>query len=131
MQERKKFEYRRATYKIRRQVFFVLRVVQVKKVKDSFYRRATYKGKYKEAVESTRAGLLPKNGGREKEKKRKEKDQGRWSVATRRGREKEEKKKDQGWREGGSREGKVPCALNQEFLFLVHDYLGLEAARLI
>jgi hypothetical protein len=34
------------------------------------------------------------------------------------------KKKDQGRREGGSREGKVPCALNQEFLFLVHEYLG-------
>jgi hypothetical protein len=28
-----------------------------------------------------------------------------------------EKEKDQGRREGGSREGKVPCALNQEFLF--------------
>ncbi len=65
-----------------------------------------------EAVESARAGLLPKKGGREKEKKktkegglspqegdlrkekkRKEEDQGRWSVATRRGRENEEKKK--------------------------------------
>ncbi len=45
-----------------------------------------------EAVESARAGLLPKKGGREKEKKRKEEDQGRWSVATRRGHEKEEKK---------------------------------------
>jgi hypothetical protein len=39
----------------------------------------------KEAVESARAGLS--------QKKRKEKDQGRWSVATRRGREKNEKKK--------------------------------------
>ena len=29
-------------------------------------------------------------------------------------------------REGGSREGKVPCALHQEFLFLVHEYLGSE-----
>ncbi len=60
-----------------------------------------------EAVESARAGLSPKKGGREKEKKttkeggllpqagdvRKKKDQGRWSVATRRGREKKEKKK--------------------------------------
>ncbi len=26
--------------------------------------------------------------------------------------------------------GNVPCALNQEFLFFVHEYLGLEAARL-
>jgi hypothetical protein len=26
--------------------------------------------------------------------------------------------------------GDVPCALNQEFLFFVHKYLGLEATRL-
>jgi hypothetical protein len=44
---------------------------------------------YVEAVESARAGLLPKKG----DVRRKEEDQGRWSVATRRGREKEEKKK--------------------------------------
>ncbi len=75
-----------------------------------FYRRATYKGKYgeaKEAVESARAGLLPQEG--DVRKSRKEKDQGR--------------------REGSSSKGKVPCAL-QEFLFLFHEYLGLEAARL-
>ncbi len=57
-----------------------------------------------------------------------------WSIATKRGREKVKKKKrkekDQGRREGGSSEGKVPCALHQEFLFLVHEYLVLEAARL-
>ncbi len=29
-------------------------------------------------------------------------------------------------KEGGSREGKVPCALHQEILFLVHEYLGSE-----
>jgi hypothetical protein len=52
---------------------FFLRVAQVKKAKDFFYRRATYKGKYVEAVESAK--------------------------------------------EGGSREGKVPCALKWEFLF--------------
>jgi hypothetical protein len=44
--------------------------------------------------------------------------------------EKKRKEKDQGRQEGGSSEGKVPYALNQEFLFLVHEYLGLEAARL-
>ena len=44
----------------------------------------------------------------------------------RRGRQKQEKKKDQGRREGGSREGKVPCVLNQEISFLVHEYLGSE-----
>ena len=36
------------------------------------------------------------------------------------------KEKDQGRREGGSREGKVPCVLKQEFLFLVYKYLGSE-----
>ncbi len=43
---------------------------------------------------------------------------------------KEKKRRRSDWREGGSSEGKVPCALNQEFLFLVHEYLGFEAARL-
>ncbi len=80
-----------------------------------FCRRATYKGKYgiaKEAVESARAGLSPQKGDvrKSKKKKRKEKNQGR--------------------REGGSSEGKVPCALQQEFLFFVHKYLGLESAHL-
>ncbi len=66
--------------------------------------------------------------GREKVKKR------NWSIATKRGREKVKKKKrkekDQGRREGGASEGKVLCALHQEFLFLVHEYLGLEVAHL-
>ncbi len=39
---------------------------------------------------------------------------------------KKKKKTDQGRRDGGSREGKVLCVLNQEFLFLVHEYLGSE-----
>jgi hypothetical protein len=44
---------------------------------------------YVEAFESTRAGLSPKKG----DVRRKEEDQGRWLVATRRGCEIEEKKK--------------------------------------
>jgi hypothetical protein len=44
--------------------------------------------------------------------------------------EKEKKRKRPRRQEGGSSEGKVPCALHQEFLFLVHEYLGFEAARL-
>jgi hypothetical protein len=75
---------------------------------------ATYKGseygKAKEAIESARAGLLPQEGDVRKKKKRKEKDQGR--------------------QEGGSSKGKAPCALHQEFLFLVHESLSLEAAHL-
>jgi hypothetical protein len=55
-----------------------------------------------------KAGLSPQEG--DVKKKRKEKDQGR--------------------QEGGSSKGKVSCALNQEFLFLAHEYLGFEAARL-
>ncbi len=35
-----------------------------------FFRRPTYKGTYVEAVESARAGLSTKKGGREKEKKK-------------------------------------------------------------
>jgi hypothetical protein len=69
-------------------------------------------GKAKEAIESARAGLSPQKGDVRKSRKRKE------------------KKKNQGRREGGFSKVKVPCALHQEFLFLVHEYLGLEAARL-
>ncbi len=72
-----------------------------------------------------------------------------WSVAKKRGREKEKKKTKEGGlspQEGDARkkkrkrprkarrwlrEGKVPCVLNQEILFLVHEYLGLEEARLV
>jgi hypothetical protein len=49
--------------------------------------------------------------------RRKEDDQGRWSVASRRGREKvQEKERDRKARRW-LREGKVPCVLNQEFHF--------------
>jgi hypothetical protein len=65
--------------------------------------------KRKEKKKTKEGGLLPQEG--DVRKRRKEKDQGR--------------------REGCSHEGKVPCALNQEFLSLVHEYLGLEAAHLV
>jgi hypothetical protein len=114
----RKFEYRRATSKrsTRFAVEFFLSYESLKSGKRRiFCQQATYKGKYgkaKEAIESARAGLLPQKRGREKVKKKKRKEQ------------------DQGRQEGGSSEGKVPCALNQDFLFLVHKYLGLEAAHL-
>ncbi len=113
-----KIKYRRPTYKIRRRVFFVIRVAQVKKAKDFvFFRRATYKGTYVDAVESARAGLSPKKG----DVRRKEKGHGRWSVATRRGREKEEKNKTkEGEKVAPRRQGSV-CPY-QEFLVLVHEY---------
>ncbi len=69
--------YLQEEYKNCRWVFFVLRVAQVRKAKDFFCRRATYKGKYgkaKEAVESARVGLSPqKKGDVRKSRKRKEK----------------------------------------------------------
>ncbi len=57
-------------------------------------------GEAKEAVESARAGLSPQKGDVKKSRK-------------------EKKRRDQGRREGGSSKGKVPCALNQEFLFFL------------
>ncbi len=91
-----------------------------------FFRQATYKGTYEEAVESARAGLSPKKGDVRKKRRRPRKvvcchKKGMWEIR---------KEKDQGRREGGSCKGKVPFALHQEFFFLVHEYSGLEAARL-
>jgi hypothetical protein len=58
-----------------------------------FFRRATYKGTYVEAVESTRAGLSPKKGDVRKNRKEKKKTKEGGLSPTRRGRENEEKKK--------------------------------------
>ncbi len=80
-----------------------------------------------EAVESVRAGLSPKKGGREKEKK-KTKEGG---LSPQEGDVRMKKRKRPRKARRWLREGKVPCALHQEFLFLVHEYLGLEAARLV
>ncbi len=74
------------------------------------YKKAAWKyGKAKEDIESAKAGLSLL--GESVRKSRKEK----------------KKTKEQ---EGGSSEGNVPCVLNQEFLFLVHEYLGSEVTRL-
>jgi hypothetical protein len=71
-------------------------------------------------------GLSPQEGN-----VRKKKDQGRWSVATRRGREKKRKEEDQGRQEGGSANARSCVSSTKKFLFLVHEYLGLEAACLV
>ena len=87
-QEKEKFGYRQATYKIRRRVFCPMSRSS-QESEGFFYQRATYKGrKYKKP-----GSRGVRQGWSVAEKKRKEKDQGRWYVATRRGREKEEKKK--------------------------------------
>jgi hypothetical protein len=65
-------------------------------------------GKAKEAVESARPCLLPQKGDVRKSRKKK-------------------KKKDQGRQEGGSSKGKVPCALNQEFLFFGSRVFGFRS----
>jgi hypothetical protein len=120
MQERKKnwvpTSYLQEEDEIRRRFFFVLRVPQIKKAKDLFadklHTRASM-GKPRKRLSLPGLVYCHKKGtweSQEKEKKRKEKDQGR--------------------QEGGSSEDKVPCALHLEFLFFVHKYLGLEAARL-
>ena len=73
----------------------------------------------KEAVESARAGLSPHKG--DVRKKRKKRKRPRKVVSPQEGdvrkTRKKRKDKDQGRREGGSSKGKVPYALNQEFLF--------------
>ena len=84
----------------------------------------------KEAVESAKAGLSPQEGNVRKKRKetRKTKEGG---LSPQEGDvRKTRKEKDHGRQEGGYSEGKVPCALHQEILLLVHEYLGLEAARL-
>jgi hypothetical protein len=121
-----KIKYRQATYKICRRVFFVLRVPQVKKAKDflsdKLHTRArTWKplsppglvcrqkrGREKEKKKTKEGGLSPQEGDVRKKKRKRPRKARRWL-----------------------REGKVPCALNQEILFLVHEYLGLEAAHLV
>ena len=57
-----------------------------------FFRQATYKVTYVDAVEFRQGWSVAKN--EENVKKRKEDDQGRWSVATRRRREKVHEKKE-------------------------------------
>ncbi len=93
--------------------FFVLRVAQDKKAKDflpTSYIQGQEVQEAKEAVESTRAGLSPK-------RKEKKKDQGRWSVATRRGRKKIRKEKDQGRQVGGSAKARFRVSLTKNFFF--------------
>jgi hypothetical protein len=68
-----------------------------------------------------------KKGGREEEKK-KTKEGG---LLPQEGDVRKKKRKRPGKARQWLREGKVPSVLNQEFLFLVHEYLGLEAARLV
>ncbi len=77
--------------------FFVLRVAQVEKAKDFVSDELHTRARTWKPLSPRQGWSVAKKKGdvrkKRKEKKRKEEDQGRWSVATRRGRELEEKKK--------------------------------------
>ncbi len=149
-QEREKFKYRRATYTICRRVYFIffsyesLKSRKRRIVFPTSYIQGHVRGgdwirqgwsvaKKKEDVRKKRRRprkvvCRHKKGTWER---RKEEDQGRWSVATRRGRERKEKKKTkEGEKVAPQRQGSV-CPQPRNFFFLVHEYLGLEAARLV
>ncbi len=64
--------------------------------------------KRKEKKKTKKGGLLPQNRDMRMKKRKRLRKARRWLH-----------------------KGKVPCALNQEFPFLVHEYLGLEVARLV
>jgi hypothetical protein len=123
------------TKKIRRW-FFCPTSRSSQESKGFFYRWATYKGSISRGSQGSRrvrqGWSVATKGGRRKEKKRNRprKVVCRHKKGTWEKQEKKRKEKDQGRREGGSCEGKVPCALKHEFLFLVHEYLGFEATRL-
>ncbi len=124
-------EERRATYKIRRQVFFCPTSCSSQESEGFLFRRATYKGTYKEAVESARAGLSPQKGDVRKKIKRPRKVVCRHKKGTWEKHEKEKKRKRprKARRWLPQRQGSV-CP-QPRISFLVHEYLGLKAARLV
>jgi hypothetical protein len=101
-QEREKFKYRRATYKIRRRDFFLSYESLKSRKRRIFFQRATYKVTYVEAVECRQRGLSPQEGDVRRFKKRKR------------------PRKARRW----LREGKVPCVLNQEISFFGSRVFG-------
>ncbi len=131
--------------------FFVLRVAQVKKAKDFFanelHTRAVEVWEAKETVESARAGLSPQKGdvrkkrkrprkvvcchkkGREKEKKKTKEGGLSPQEGDVRKRRKEKKKTKEARRWLQRRQGSM-CPKPRIPFFLVHEYLGFEAARL-
>ncbi len=81
-----------------------------------FCQQATYKGKYgkaKEVVESARAGLSPQKGDTRKSRKRKE------------------KKKTKEGKKVAPAKARFSVPYTKNSFFLVHEYLGLESARLV
>ncbi len=112
-QEKEKFEYQRATYKIRHQVFCP--TSRSRQESEGFvYRQATYKGrKYKKPRKPlSPPGLVCCRKEKKRERPRKVvccHKKGTWKKEKKRKRPRKARR----W----LREGKVPCVLNQEFLF--------------
>ncbi len=94
--------------------FLVLRVAQVKKAKGFFSDELHTRSRTWKPLSSARAGLSPQEGD---VRRRKEDNQGRWSVATRRGRKKKSKEKDQGRQEGGSAKARFRVSSTKNFSF--------------
>jgi hypothetical protein len=96
-----------------------------------FFQRATYKGRWSTGSQGSRwvrqGWSVTTKGGHEKEKKRKRKTK-EGGLSPQEGDvrkiRKEKKRKRPSRREGGSSEGKVPCALNQESLFFGSRVFG-------
>ncbi len=100
-----KIKYRRATYKIRRRVFFVLRDAQVKKAKDFFSDKLHTRARTWKPLSPPGLVCRQKKGGRENGLLPQE-----WDVRN--------KKQKRPWKvRRWLCEGKVPCVLNQEFPF--------------
>jgi hypothetical protein len=107
--------------------FFVLRVAQIKKAKDFYSDELHTRARTWKPLSPPGLVCCHKKGGCEKEKK-KTKEGG---LSPQEGDMREKKRKKPRKARRWLREGKVPCVLNQEFHFLVHEYLVLEAARLV
>jgi hypothetical protein len=121
-----KIKYRQATYKICRRVFFVLRVAQVKKAK-VFFLTSYIQGHVRGSCLVHQGWSVAKKGGREKEKKKTK--EGGLSPQEGDVRKKKRKRPRKVRRWLPQRQGSV-CP-PPRISFLVHEYLGLEAARLV
>ncbi len=96
-----------------------------------FYRQATYKVKYgkaKEAIGPARASLSPQEG--DMRKSRKETGLSSQKGDVRRSRKRKEKKKTKEGEKVAPAKARFRVPYTKNSFFLIHEYLGLEAARL-
>ncbi len=126
-QEREKLSSNELHTRFAVEFFFVLRVAQVKKAKDFFFNELHTRARTWKPLSPPGLVCHQKKGGHEKETKKTKEGGLSPQEGDVRNKKRKRPRKARRW----LREGKVPCALNHEFLFLVHEYLGLEAAHLI